>query len=184
MTKTNILLPRLFILLLIVVPFLSQGQTGQWVEGTMAGCQDPDFNRKVNKMLNYSVDVIGVQDLETELSKYTVLDIREKEEYGTSHIPGAIYFGYDDPEYHLLDNIDKDTPIVVYCSIGYRSEKMGEKLQKRGYTNVVNLYGSIFEWANCGYPLEGPKDLSTNKVHTYNKKWSKWLINEGYEKVW
>lgn len=181
MTKTNSLLFNILTLLLMASSTFAQGQ---WVEGTMAGCQDPDFNRKVNKMLNYSVDVIGVQELQKNLSDYVVLDIRENEEYSTSHIPGAVYFGYDDPEFHLLDNINKDTPIVVYCSIGYRSEKMGEKLLKRGYTKVVNLYGSIFEWANCGFPLETPQDHSTNQVHTYNKKWSKWLLNEGYEKVW
>ena len=174
-------LPKLLLLCFLVLPTLGQAQ---WVEGSMAGCQDPDFNRKVNKLLNYSVDVIGVQDLHKDLDKYVLLDIREQEEYTISHIPGALYFGSDKPTYQVLDDLPKDTPIIVYCSIGYRSEKMGEKIKKRGFTNVQNLYGSIFEWANCGYPLEDAMEHETQMIHTYNKRWSKWVTNEDYEKTW
>lgn len=177
----NLAIPPFLLFCFFLLPALGQAQ---WVEGSMAGCQNPEFNRKVNKVLNYSVEVIGVQELNKNMDKYVLLDIRELEEYTTSHIPGAIYFGSDKPKYQVLDDIPKDTPIVVYCSIGYRSEKMGEKLLKRGYTNVQNLYGSIFEWANCGYPLEDPMEHATQAVHTYNKRWSKWVTNEAYEKTW
>jgi len=113
-----------------------------------------------------------------------LLDARELEEYVVSRIPGAIHFGYDNPKWSLLESVAKDKEIIVYCSIGYRSEKIGEKLIKRGYTNVRNLYGSIFEWANRGYTLEGPRQRTTNKVHTYNKKWSTWVLNDSVQKVY
>ena len=125
-----------------------------------------------------------MDELHDHKTDYLILDIREIEEYQVSHIPGAIYFGYDHPVYELLDDIPTDQPILVYCSIGYRSEKMGEKLQKRGYTVVKNLYGSIFEWANQGYELHNPQGHSTQQVHTYNKRWSKWMTNAAYEKTW
>ena len=51
------------------------------------------------------------------------------------------------------DGIAKDAPIVTYCSVGYRSGKMAERLQAAGYTNVRNLEGSIFKWANEHRPL-------------------------------
>lgn len=171
-------------LLLVFLMMVSVLGYGQWEEGSIAGCQDVDFNRKVNKMLNHSVDVISVKDLKESENKIVILDARELEEYLVSHIPGATHFGYDNPHYELLDELDKDQEIVVYCSIGYRSEKIGEQLLKRGFTQVRNLYGSIFEWANCGYELEDPRDNPTFQVHTYNKKWSKWLLNHAYEKVW
>jgi len=157
---------------------------GQWTESPMASCEDADFNRKVNKMLNYSVDVISVTDLKDSLDNYTLLDARELNEYLVSRIPGALHFGYDNPKWDLLDMLDKDSKIVVYCSIGYRSEKIGEKLLKQGFTQVQNLYGSIFEWANQGCDLEGPRKRQTNRVHTYNKKWSQWVLNEAVEKVY
>ena len=40
--------------------------------------------------------------------------------------------------------------IIVYCSIGVRSEDIGEKLKELGYTKILNLYGGIFDWKNKG----------------------------------
>ena len=150
----------------------------QWVESPMAHCENPEFNRKVSKLLNFSVDVIGVNDIKDNLQDYTILDIREPEEYKVSHIPGAQFFGYKNPSWEKLNDLDKDESIVLYCSIGYRSEKMGEKLIKKGFTNVRNLYGSIFEWANQGLPMENIKNETVPKVHGYNKRWSKWVNNQ------
>jgi len=164
--------------------FLSLNSYSQWVESPMASCEDPAFNRKVNKVLNYTVDVISVEELKNNLDQFTVLDTRELKEYLVSHIPGAEHMGYDNPKWDKLSELAKDTPIVVYCSIGYRSEKIGEQLKKQGFTKVRNLYGSIFEWSNQGYELQGPKGVVTKRVHTYNKKWSKWVLNEFIEKVY
>ena len=84
----------------------------------------------------------------------------------------------------LLKDLDYDSPIILYCSVGYRSEKLGKKLQKKGFTNVKNLYGSIFEWINQGYTVENTKGQTSHKVHTYNKKWSQYVINPDYKLVW
>jgi len=172
------------IIILVCNLFVSVFSFGQSQDNPAASCEDPNFNRKVNKMLNYSVNVIGVEDLKTDLEKYTLLDARELKEYMVSKIPGAMHLGYDNPKWNTLDTLSKDTPIVVYCSIGYRSEKIGEKLQKKGFTNVKNLYGSIFEWANQGCDLENPRGHIVKKVHSYNKKWSKWVLNDAVEVVY
>jgi 3-mercaptopyruvate sulfurtransferase SseA len=83
----------------------------------------------------------------------------------------------------MLDNIDKSTPILLYCSIGYRSEKVGEKILKMGFKDVTNLYGSIFAWANAGYELKNAKGETTNQIHTYNNEWAKWILNPKLIKV-
>ena len=62
--------------------------------------------------------------------------------------------GYDDFDVKRLEEISKNTKIVTYCSVGYRSERIGEKLMKQGFTDVSNLKGSLFKWANQGYELE------------------------------
>jgi len=64
---------------------------------------------------------------------------------------------------------------VVYCSVGYRSERIGEKLLDKGFTNVYNLYGGIFDWINNDYPLVDIADQPIQKVHGYNEDWSKWV---------
>ena len=69
----------------------------------------------------------------------------------------------------------KDASIVIYCSVGVRSEKIGEKLIAAGYTNVKNLYGSIFEWVNEGNAVYNMNGKATNRVHAYSKTWGIWL---------
>ena len=84
--------------------------------------------------------------------------------------------GYDHFQEYKLKDIPKDQPIVVYCSVGYRSERIGEKLQEMGFTQVYNLYGGIFDWKNRGMEVENMEGEPTEKVHTYNKKWGQWLL--------
>jgi rhodanese-related sulfurtransferase len=109
------------------------------------------------------------------------IDAREKVEFEVSHIPGAIYVGYDDFNIRTLDSIKKDQELVVYCSVGYRSEKIGERLLDAGFQYVTNLYGGIFLWVNEDYEVvdnNGP----TTYVHAYNRAWGQWL--EKGEKVY
>ena len=145
---------------------------------------NPKFDRKLSQLLDFSVPVIGVTKLKENQAKYLLLDIREREEYEVSHIQGAQYLGYKNIDYSKLDNISKDQPLVLYCSVGYRSEKIGEKLKKKGFQKVYNLYGSIFEWVNQGYPVVDRDNQPTTKVHTYNKKWGQWVDPEKADKIW
>ncbi len=103
-----------------------------------------------------------------------LIDAREKEEFHVSHITGARNIPYDkDPLKHLTD-IKPDSPIVVYCSVGYRSSILARKLQVMGLTEVYNLEGSIFKWANEGRPLVQGK-VTVHKVHPYNAHWGNLL---------
>ncbi|MBE0393843.1 rhodanese-like domain-containing protein [Flavobacterium sp. PL002] len=132
---------------------------------------------KVLKLLNKeSVPYIMVDAL-NETDKFVFLDARELNEYNVSHIKNAVFIGYDHFENEKVTTIikDKNTPIVVYCSIGVRSENIGEKLQKLGYTKVFNLYGGIFEYKNKGRKVVNNQNKETDSVHTFNKKWSKYL---------
>jgi rhodanese-related sulfurtransferase len=85
--------------------------------------------------------------------------------------------GYDhfDPAEVIANVKRKNATIVVYCSIGVRSERIGEKVQKLGYTNVYNLYGGIFEYKNNDGKVVNDQNKITDSVHTYNKKWSVYL---------
>ena len=74
-----------------------------------------------------------------------------------------------------LADIPKDAILVVYCSIGYRSEKIGERLKKEGFSKVYNLYGGIFEWCNRGYEIVDKEEKKTSKVHAYDRDWGRWV---------
>lgn len=142
------------------------------------------FDKEVAGTIQFTIPIIGVEELYNTKDESYIFDTRKREEFEVSHIPGATYLGYLDFDEKRLGSLPKDTKIVLYCSIGYRSEKIGEKLQSLGYKNVFNLYGSIFEWANRSYPLEDENGKPTRKIHTYNRNWSKWVDGQKSEKVW
>ncbi len=170
----------LFALSIFTLPTFCNAQ----VQKSDAHCNDKKFNKRVNQLLKYSIPTMDVDQLKKEQKDVYIFDTRELEEYKVSHIEGAQYLGYDTFDPSRLGEIPKDSKIIVYCSVGYRSEKIGNKLKKLGYTNVYNLYGSIFEWINRGYDVVDQNGGKTNKIHTYNKKWSQWVKNKKAEKIW
>ncbi len=97
-----------------------------------------------------------------------LFDVRESEEYSVSHLSDAQNVSTASAISAHIDN--KSTPIVVYCSVGYRSAAVAAQLQELGYSNVLNLRHSIFEWVEKGYPLQN-KAGATTKVHPYNRAW-------------
>lgn len=135
------------------------------------------FKKVIDSYLGDDIQTTNVDILKELEVPYHLFDAREFEEYQVSHIPNAKYIGYKKPDYSILNNVEEDDIIIVYCSIGYRSEKISEQLLKRGYKNVLNLYGSIFEWANRGFMLHDIDNNPTTKIHGYNKKWSRWIEN-------
>ncbi|SDD58072.1 Rhodanese-related sulfurtransferase [Pricia antarctica] len=141
------------------------------------------MDKTLKKFNKESVPYIKVDAL-NGMNHVVLLDAREKEEYEVSHLKNAIWVGAKTFD---LDSVvpkieDKNTEIIVYCSIGVRSENIGEKLMDAGYPNVKNLYGGIFEWKNEGHAVYNPEGNETEKVHAFNKHWGK-LLKKG-EKVY
>ncbi len=149
-----------------------------------SSCQNQQFDREVASLLNFSVTPIDVDSLKKVQHSVILLDAREPAEFAVSHIEGAINCGYDNFTAESIQNLDKNATIVIYCSIGYRSEQIGKKLKKMGFSKVQNLYGSIFEWVNRGNLVVDNRGKTTPKVHTYNKKWSKWVNRKNVEKIY
>ena len=104
----------------------------------------------------------------------TLLDAREPEEYAVSHLPGAIRVSPSATADQLLPGLDKNKPIVVYCSVGYRSASLSKRLQEGGFSHVSNLDGSIFRWANEGRRLVSD-DGTADVVHPYDERWGQLL---------
>ena len=123
------------------------------------------------------IPYISVQELAMPKTNAIILDTREDVEFKTSHLKNAVYVGFNNFKIDsVLKNIpDKDSKIVVYCSIGIRSETIASKLKKAGYSNVYNLYGGIFEWKNNNFPVYNLEGQETDSVHVFSEEWSKWL---------
>ena len=134
-----------------------------------------DIDQLLKEYNHVTVPYISVEELKEHPSDYLLLDTRKREEYLVSHIPDAIWASEVVDSAFAKAYPDRSQPIVVYCSVGIRSEDFGERLQKLGYTNVRNLYGSIFLWKNSGYPLHNQQEKTTDSVHIFSQKWGKYL---------
>ena len=106
-----------------------------------------------------------------------LLDVRTAPEFATSHLAGARRLDPDAPLPSELLALPRSTPIVTYCAVSYRSAVAAQALADAGFTDVRDLEGSIFRWANEGRPLvaaRGPVSV----VHGYGSPW-RWLLKPG-----
>lgn len=99
-----------------------------------------------------------------------LLDARTEAEYAVSHLSTAQRIDPNHLDLAAFDAIAQDTPLVVYCSIGYRSARVADQLAQAGFTRVYNLEGSIFQWANEARPLLQAQQPTT-QVHPCNHQW-------------
>lgn len=134
------------------------------------------------------VPQMSVEELDRRLEEAPpplVIDVREPSEYEVSHLPGAVH-AQDGDIAELVAAADPDRPIVLYCSVGYRSSAAVADLIQLQDSEVLdpvwpdildrlwNLEGSIFEWANSGRPVYRG-DVEVDRVHPYDTQWGKLL---------
>ncbi|WP_396603061.1 rhodanese-like domain-containing protein [Algibacter sp. R77976] len=144
---------------------------------SISGFSQKNLSKLLKQQNKESIPYISVETLQNEKEDVILLDSRETKEFKTSHLENAICVGYDSFNLESIKPklLNKDSKIVVYCSLGIRSEDVAEKLKKAGYTNVYNLYGGIFEWKNNDLEVLNSQEKATDSIHTFSKAWSKWL---------
>jgi rhodanese-related sulfurtransferase len=138
-----------------------------------------NYDNKLKSLYRNTVKTIRPKELKALMAngeKIVLLDTRAPEEFHVSHLAGAQFLNYESYSTNDLKKIPANSKIIVYCSVGYRSERVGEKLLKLGYKDVSNIYGGIFEWKNEGLEVVNKQNHPTDSIHTYNKNWSKWLV--------
>ena len=117
---------------------------------------------------------IGTAELAAALAAgaadVVVLDARAAEEFAVSHLPGARLVGADAGLAGRLAAAAPDARVVVYCSVGYRSAALVDRLREQGHANAVNLEGSIFRWAGEGRPVHRD-GVRVEQVHPYDDRW-------------
>ena len=170
---------KLILIILLLSALIIGGFFGfKWVRVFTA----TDFDTMLNALYSKTVPLIKTEDIRDSVD-YLFIDTRLLKEYEVSHIKGAVFLNYNKPDYTKIKALREDQEIIVYCSVGYRSEKIGEELQKMGFDHVKNLYGGIFGWVNNGGTVVDEKGEKTRKVHAYDTSWAKWL-NDRSEPVY
>ena len=76
----------------------------------------------VDALISGRVPVLSVEELQTK-PNFILLDTRTKAEYDVSHIENAIWVGEKNWDLKSLKQ-NKEQTVLVYCSVGYRSEKL------------------------------------------------------------
>jgi len=122
----------------------------------MAHQHSPGFLRLVQDAKN-RVRELSVEQVKAKLDRgerFTLVDVREDNEWAKDHATGAIHLGKGIIERDAEERLpDKRAEIVLYCGGGFRSALAADNLQKMGYTNVYSMDGGIRDWRDKGYPL-------------------------------
>ena len=146
------------------------------VIGLNAQTTDPGFKLMLDSIFDRGIPQVSVEEfIRMKKTEVFVLDTREKEEYEVSHLKNARHAGYFWFDMRSVYDIPLDAQIVLYCSIGDRSEKIAQKLINSGYKHVYILYGGIFEWVNSGQPVYNRKSVQTSEIHTFSRKLARWV---------
>ena len=89
--------------------------------------------------------------------RFSLVDVREAEEYAAGRIPGAQHLCKGILERDIETAVpDFNAEIVLYCGGGYRSALAADNLQKMGYQRVLSLAEGWRGWREAGFPTETP----------------------------
>ena len=99
---------------------------------------------------------VSVEEAQSRMNEgATLIDVREDNEWETSHAKGATHMGRGIIERDIVQAFsEKDTELILYCGGGYRSALATDMLQKMGYTNVFSMAGGWKAWKESGAPIE------------------------------
>lgn len=122
-----------------------------------------------------SVKTISLEELKRRLDErsqrpFTLVDVREKDEYRAGYIPGALHLPRGFLEMQAEQKLpDKSAEIVVYCAGGTRSAFAARTLQELGYENVLSANPGFVRWKDLRYPVEEPPSLSPAQLERYSR---------------
>jgi rhodanese-related sulfurtransferase len=114
------------------------------------------FLRIVNdaKSRIHEIDIEEYKRMRAEGTAGQLVDVREDNEWDTSHAEGAVHLSKGIIERDIETAFpDKNTKLVLYCGGGYRSALATDNLQKMGYTNILSLDGGWRAIEASGLPL-------------------------------
>ena len=136
-----------------------------------------DINKEFPQLPRVSAQELSKWLADTSRRKPMLFDVRSKEEFDVSHLPGAIRIDPRERVGPLLEKLPAQIPSVFYCTVGYRSSLTADQLRAMGRTNVYGLEGAIFAWANAGLPLQS-NGVPTSVVHPYSQSYTRLLKPE------
>lgn len=113
---------------------------------------------------------VDPHEVAANLSRYTVLDVREPDEYEQGALPGAVHIPRGTLEFSVEGRlVDKTTPVAVYCAGGVRSAFAAKTLQELGYQDVISVIGGFNKWKDEGLPWTTPQTMTADQRNRYQR---------------
>lgn len=106
-----------------------------------------------------------------------VVDVRTDDERAVSVIQGSL----SRKEFRRRLDEFREVPVVLQCTVGYRSGEYAMTLLDEGL-DARNLRGGILAWVHAGLPVVDSSGMETRRVHVYGPDWD--LLPEGFTAVW
>lgn len=124
---------------------------------------------RVKKQIR-ETDVESVHSRIESADDFTLIDVRERDEFADGHLLGAELIPRGLLDLRIEAAIaDKSRPIVLYCAAGRRSALAARTLEELGYSNVQSMAGGFGAWKRKGYSFELPDMLSADQATRYSR---------------
>ena len=121
---------------------------------SLTHCDNSKGQQRVTQTTPQTVQaVLSPDDFETKSLQVGVqlIDVRTPAEYQTGHIANATNINFNDPNFKgLMEKLDKNKPVAVYCAAGGRSGKSAALLTQMGFKTVYDLQGGMSAWKGKG----------------------------------
>lgn len=119
------------------------------------------------------VPEVSIEDVKQRMARgehWTLLDVREREEYREGHLEGALSLPRGFLEMRVEEAVpDKSTPVIAYCAGGVRSLIAARTLKEMGYENVVSMAGGYTAWKNAGNKWVADRQFTPEQITRYSR---------------
>ncbi len=113
---------------------------------------------------------VDPHEVADRLQHYTLLDVREPDEYEQGALPNAIHVPRGQLEFSIEGRLpNKAAPIAVYCAGGTRSAFAAKTLQELGYSDVVSVSGGFNKWKDEGLVWLTPQTMTQDQRIRYHR---------------
>lgn len=93
------------------------------------------------------------RDLLARDKKVVLVDVRTPDEYRVARLRGSVLIPLAELP-RRLQEIPRDRPLLIYCSVGARSSSAADLLVSRGYHEVYQMSDGLVGWYRNGFPIE------------------------------
>lgn len=90
----------------------------------------------------------------------TIVDVRDRDAFNTSHIMGAIAMPMNELIVRARASLELIRDIYVYGGTDEQTAEAASQLRDAGYQHIAELVGGLAAWKKAKYPVEGVSAIS------------------------